>query len=200
LTLYVESNFVLEIVLGQEEAAQAERLLVAAEAKTIRLALPAFSLNEPLVRFRRGIRDRNRLVKQLNSEIGQLARSDTLQSEVDSLRAVPNLFAKIEQREMDRLTRTVERLLATARQIALDQRSFQAAIDYQIRFGLEIEDAIILALVVADLNSPLGTGQHLFANRNLKDFDDPDVIEELRRLGCDTAHSCAEAVNRLGVR
>ena len=200
MTLYVESNFVLEIVLGQEETADAERLLAAAEGGRVRLALPAFSLNEPLLRVRRGIRDRNRLVKQLNAEIGQLARSNTFQTEVDSLRAIHNLFANIEQREMDRLTRTVERLLATARQIALDQQSFQAAMEYKTRFGLEIEDAIILALVIADLKSPLGTGQHLFANRNLKDFDDPGVIEELRRSGCDTAHSFAEAVNRLGIR
>ena len=106
----------------------------------------------------------------------------------------------IEQREMDRLSSNRRSTSGNSPADCARSAVIPGGDRLPIRFGLEIEDAIILALVVADLNSPLGTGQHLFANRNLKDFDDPDVIEELRRLGCDTAHSFAEAVNRLGVR
>lgn len=48
--MYVESNFVLEIALGQEELTAAERLLVAAEQGAIELALPVFALSEPFAR------------------------------------------------------------------------------------------------------------------------------------------------------
>lgn len=198
MTLYVESNFLLEIVLGQEDAGSAERLLAMAEAGAIDLALPSFSLSEPLVRVRRGVRDRRRLMKQLNDHVAQLARSTPHEVEVDALRAIPNLFGSIEQRETDRLITTVERLLATARLIELDLSSFRAATDYRTRYALEIEDAIVLALVVADLRSKLAPGPHLFANRNIKDFDDPSIVGELKSLGCDFVWSFADAIVRVG--
>jgi predicted nucleic acid-binding protein len=161
LTLYVESNFLLEIVLGQEESASAERLLAMAEAGVIDLAVPSFSLSEPVVRVQRGVRDRKRLMKQLNDQVAQFARSAPHEVEVDALRAIPNLFGSIEQRETDRLITTVERLLETARLIELDVSSFRAATDYRTRYALEIEDAIIFALVLADLRSQAGTGAPL---------------------------------------
>jgi hypothetical protein len=42
LTLFVESNFVLEIALGQQDSTAAERLLILAEQAQLELALPAF--------------------------------------------------------------------------------------------------------------------------------------------------------------
>jgi hypothetical protein len=130
LTLYVESNFLLEVVLGQEQSAAAEQLLAMAEDGVTELALPSFSLSEPLVRVRRGVRDRKQLMKQVNDQVAQLARSAPHKVEVDAIRAMPILFASIEQRETDRLIATVERILATARLIELDSSSFRAAREY----------------------------------------------------------------------
>lgn len=200
MTLYVESNFVLEIALGQEEWEPADRLLAAAEAGTIQLALPSFSLSEPFARITRGIRDRRRLMNQLNDQVGQLARSAPHQTEVGTLQSVPNLIASIDKRELDRLMSTVERLLTTAKLIDLDVSSFKVATDYRTRFGIEIEDAIILSGVIADLKKKSNLGQHLFANRNRKDFDDPGITADLKRLGCDVVWSFAEAATRLGIR
>jgi predicted nucleic acid-binding protein len=200
LTLYVESNFVLEVVLGQEELAPAERLLATAEAGAIELVLPEFSLGEPFARVKQGIRDRRGLMTQLNTRVGQLARSSPHQTEVGALQAVPNLVASIDRRERDRLTRTIERLLGTARFIALDLASYRAAITYQTQYDLEIEDAIILATVIADLQTQQSTGRHLFANRNQSDFDDPGIVADLGNLGCDLVWTFADAVTLLGMR
>lgn len=199
MTLYVESNFVLEIALGQEELAAAERLLVAAESGVIDLALPSFSLSEPFVRITRGIRDRGRLMSQFRSQIVQLARSTPHQFEVDALQTVPALMSSIDERERDRLVRTVERLLASARVIEFDPASFCVAMDYRTRYDLEDEDAIVLAAVVADLQSNTGSGRHVFANRNRRDFGDIEIVINLRRLGCDLVWGFAEAARLLGI-
>jgi predicted nucleic acid-binding protein len=199
LTLYVESNFVLELALGQEELASAERLLAAAENRTITLALPSFSLSEPFVRVSRGIRDRGRLLSQMSSQVIQLARSAPHQPEVDVLLTIPDLFATIDRREKDRLVNTLSRILACAKVIELDSASFQSAMDYRTRYGLEVEDAIVLAAVVSDLQSRPGGGQHLFANRNRRDFDDIELAAELSRLGCDLVWSFVDAVRLLSV-
>ena len=47
MTVFVESNFVLEIALGQEQAAAAEAILQLAEHGTLNLRIPAFALSEP---------------------------------------------------------------------------------------------------------------------------------------------------------
>lgn len=56
MIVYVESNFVLELALGQEQAAFADAILNAAEAKKIELAFPSFALSDPFatVMHRRG--------------------------------------------------------------------------------------------------------------------------------------------------
>jgi hypothetical protein len=200
LTLYVESNFILEIALGQEELVPAERLLAAAEAGTVDIALPSFSLSESVTRITRGIRDRGRLTGQFRSHVGQLARSASHQTEVATLLIVPNLIEQIDEREEDRLMATVERVLTIARLIELDTESFQAARDFQVRFAFTLEDAIVFAGVIADLTRSRRPGLHVFANRNRKDFGDPGIAAELRRLGCDLVLSFEEAARQLGIR
>jgi predicted nucleic acid-binding protein len=190
---------VLELALGQEEWAAADRLLAAAEAGIVDIALPSFSLSEPFVRVTRGIRDRGRVMSLFNSQVTQLARSTAHQSEVHVLQTVSALIDSIDKREGARLTGTVERLLANARLIELDLASFRIAMDYRTRYSLEPEDAIVLAVVAADLAARPGTGPQLFANRTRRDFDDLGIITDLRRLGCEVVWSFAEAARLLGV-
>lgn len=47
MIVYVESNFILELVLAQEESISAERILQLVERDAIRLLFPSFSLMEP---------------------------------------------------------------------------------------------------------------------------------------------------------
>lgn len=47
MDVYVETNFVLELALLQEQQQSCQKLLDLAEARRINLILPAFSLTEP---------------------------------------------------------------------------------------------------------------------------------------------------------
>lgn len=89
--------------------------------------------------------------------------------------------------------------MAAAKLIEIDLAAFQAAMGYRTDFALEIEDAVVLAVVIADLKRSPSATQHLFANRNRKDFDDPGITTDLRRFGCDVVWSFAEAASRLGI-
>jgi predicted nucleic acid-binding protein len=199
LTLYVESNFVLEIALGQEEAASAEKLLAAAEADAIQIGIPSFALSEPFSRVTRGIRDRGKLKDQLNSLVRQLSRSSPHSVEIEALPNVPDLIARIDQREVDRLVSTIQRLLTTAKIIELDVGAFQTAIAFQERYGFGMEDAVILAVVLADLRFSSIQSRHLFANRNKSDFSDPEIVMALKQLGCDITWSFEDAARRLSI-
>jgi len=199
LTLYVESNFVLEIALGQEETAFAELLLASAESGAILIAIPSFALSEPFSRVTRGIRDREKLQNQLSSLVRQLSRSSPHTKEVDALPNVPDLIARIDQREVDRLVRTIHRILMVAKIVELDVSTFETAIQNQERYGFGLEDAVILSTVASDLRSLPIRSSHLFAKRNKSDFSDPEIVADLGELGCDLVWTFEDAARRLGV-
>lgn len=200
MTLYVESNFVLEIALGQEELASAEWLLAAAQRGLVHIALPSLAICEPFSRVTRAIRDRQAVLRQLGAHVDQLGRSAPHDQEVAELEAVPSLIGRIDRREETRLQATIERLLAVARIIELDRSRFQNAIGLRDRFSLAIEDAIVLAVVLADLERYKSPKRHLFANRNRTDFNNPEIVAELQRRGCDAVWSFTEAARLLAVR
>jgi hypothetical protein len=47
LNVYVETNFVLELVLAQEQQASCEEILALSEEGSLRLVIPSYSLVEP---------------------------------------------------------------------------------------------------------------------------------------------------------
>jgi hypothetical protein len=63
MIVYVESNFVLEIALGQEQATSAEALLAFSESRSIELVLPSLTLTEPFSTVTHRDCDRRKLAK-----------------------------------------------------------------------------------------------------------------------------------------
>ncbi len=47
MNVYVETNFVLELVFQQEQLVSCEQILQLSEAERIKLTIPAYSLAEP---------------------------------------------------------------------------------------------------------------------------------------------------------
>jgi hypothetical protein len=72
----VESNFVLEIALRQDEVAECERLIALAQAGSIRLAIPACSLFEPFETMVRRRKQREAIFQKLRDELRELARTE----------------------------------------------------------------------------------------------------------------------------
>jgi hypothetical protein len=73
--LYVETNFVLEMVLGQEQVGACERILSAMEIGAVELVLPAFSVMEPYRRLAARAHDRKNLTAGLGKERQRLLES-----------------------------------------------------------------------------------------------------------------------------
>jgi len=181
---YVESNFVLEIALGQEQSASAESLLVLAETGSLDLILPSLALAEPFATVTQRERGRRRLVNDIATTLRDLQRSVPHQHE-DLLvaNAVAGL-ANIAGREYSRLRDVITRLLITARIVELDSSRFGLALGYQTRYGLSPQDSIIYASVISDLQTQPPADLKCFLTRNSRDFDDPDVVAELQGYNC----------------
>lgn len=75
MNVYVESNFVLEQALEQEQCESCEEIIRIATAGSIHLVVPAFSLAEPHITLMRKGNERSRLSAELQKQLSELGRS-----------------------------------------------------------------------------------------------------------------------------
>ena len=94
MIVYVESNFVLELALLQEDHQECEEILDLAEVNKITLMLPAFSVGEPYEAWVRHDKRRKELRDKLSSEIRELTRSKPYQVLAQELQNLADLFVQ----------------------------------------------------------------------------------------------------------
>ncbi len=184
MIVYVESNFVLEIVLGQEQAVSAEALLVAAEQGAIEMVIPSFAIAEPFSTITNRERNRDQLVKGISATLKDLQRSSPYQNEALLVASAVNGLASLTGREAASLHDITKRLLAIARTVELDAACFALALAYQQQYALSPQDSIIYASVTSDLRTRPPADSKCFITRNSKDFDDPGIVTELNSFTC----------------
>lgn len=200
MIVYSESNFVLELALEQEEQAFAENILTAAERGQIGLVVPSFAVDEPFSTIAHRSRIRRHISNSISEQARQLERSPTHAGLVTEIRAVAGKLASLEGHELMRLQTTVDRILRIATVIPMTSAVFSAAVSYASGFGLPLQDGIVLASTVNHAATRPPTQPKIFANRNPKDFDVPDVVSLLAKHGCDLAVTFEDAWKRVEPR
>lgn len=103
MIVYVESNFFLEVALGQEQASPAEAILTLAEKGQIELTFPGFALSEPFATLMQRDRDRRRLRSSFTEMLHQLQRSEPHKQLVSDLQPVPIILTNIVEKEIQLL-------------------------------------------------------------------------------------------------
>ena len=99
MIVYAESNFVLELALGREEAEAAEWILRRTEEGVCRLALPALALYEPFSTITARDRAQAQLARSLNEQLSELRRSVPHEEAVAELRRAPEILLDIGRSE-----------------------------------------------------------------------------------------------------
>jgi hypothetical protein len=189
MIVYVESNFVLELALVQEQAQDAELILATAERSAIELAIPDVSLSEPFSTVLLRSRARERVVTQLNQQIRDLTRSPRTSPQAPVLQPIPALLRQLDADEDLAVFTIAERLLRTGRLLRLSTDTLAQAQVLQAQYGLQSVDAIIIGAVIVDLAQQPLSGDRWFVSRNWRDFDDPGIRTELARYNCSYAES-----------
>lgn len=190
--LYVESNFVLELVFAQEDREHCETLLDGAESGTFELAIPSYCLGEPLETLGRRHSDRRRVQNALQQEVRQLRRVTEYRTDLDDVDLTVNLFARSATEDLDRLQKYYRRIIRAATLVALAAEVVERGLELRDTFDLELQDAFVLASVASDLD--FRPTESWFVTRNTKDFDDPGVRTYLDERRCRLLTSFGEAV------
>jgi predicted nucleic acid-binding protein len=183
MNVYVESNFVLEHALQQEQSHSCREIIRLASAGQITLVVPAFSLAEPHQAITAKAKARSRLGEDLRRHLGELGRSKPHREVPATFDVLAAVLIESAQVERDALRQAVSEFLSKAEIIPLDALVLRSAADIEATFGLSGQDSIVLASVLGHLeaNRP---DHSCFLNRNSGDFDDPDILDRLEGLHC----------------
>lgn len=117
---YAETNFVLELVLEQEESEACEEILSLARAGTVALALPAYSLIEPVETLRRRHGRRIALARESAEQLKLLRRSTRFSKEILDVDRIGRVFERSTAYESSRLDHIRATLTESARILPLD--------------------------------------------------------------------------------
>ncbi len=183
MNVYVESNFVLELALLQEQSASCEEILRLCEASRIRLIVPAYSLAEPYETLTRRHKQRRKMKEDLDDEFRQIARTAPLSARLRGFKDLTALLIGVAQQETQRLENVHSRLIEAAEIIPLDASVLATSNHYQHAHDLSAPDSLVYSSVLSHLER-VRVPQSCFLNRNSKDFDDQNIVDELADYNC----------------
>lgn len=199
MIVYVESNFVLELVLEQAGRAACEELLRLAEAGRLTLALPALAMFEPYYKLAGDHAKRRETKDAIFRDLTQLERTHSLEQSSRNIRNdLELLLVQSGESAMRRFESARARLLHSARVIPLDAATLRASDDPSAR-ALKFPDALVLGSVLRDID-PTQSAESCFLNRNTKDFNDPAIRARLAQLKCTLIGSFEDGLAFVGAR
>jgi predicted nucleic acid-binding protein len=183
VNIYVETNFVLELVFEQEQCVSCEQILQLCETGQTKLIIPAYSLAEPHEKLSRQARTRRDMQQLLDAELRQLSRTASYASRIRSIQDIASLMVQSNEEERQRFIQCRERLFNIGEVIALTPNILMEAASCETTYDLRPQDALVYASVISHLQC-YQPQQTCFLNRNSKDFDSPDIVDELNRFNC----------------
>jgi predicted nucleic acid-binding protein len=181
VNVYVESNFVLELALLQEQQASCEGILRLSEEGGIRLVIPAYSLMEPYDALGRRQAERRDMKSNLDSQFREIARTVIYKDRLHDFQNMTSLLVDSAEEDMVRLESVRSRLIACADLVSLEASVLSRTAMLRTRHGLSAQDAVVYASILTHLESSAQPG--CFITRD-SDFDDPDIKQELKDLSC----------------
>jgi len=148
MIVYVETNFVLELALGQEQSDSCREILRLAQSENLSLAVPAYSLMEPYETLIRDAQRRQSLASELERELTQLGRAEAFEAELDAFEELAALLTRRREQELSRLRSTKKSLLRAGNVLPLSASALEESLTLQGTFNLSPQDACVLARVL----------------------------------------------------
>jgi predicted nucleic acid-binding protein len=183
VNVYVESNFVLQLALLQESHASCEAILQLCEGGDARLVIPAFSLVEPYRTLDLRHAQRERIKRDLDAELRQLARTSSFGQRLTEFESLTSLLIDSAEEESIRWESVRAWLLRAADVVPIDGEILDAAARHRVVHALGPHDAIVYPSILSHLERS-GSAPSCFLNADARDFDDPDLVAELASHQC----------------
>ncbi len=196
----------LELAFLQPGHAHCRALLEMAKAHDdLELALPASCVVEAYAKQIAREKRRTKMHGTLVAELGDLSRSKPYAERSRKVREITAFMTTTGDEERKRLDAVLNEIYAHGSVLPLDGATLEAAPRLGRSRGLEPQDALVYASVLARLSSLGATAspdedvQHCFVTTD-SDFSDDDMRADLATLGCRILRSFEAAVGHIGSR
>jgi len=113
----------------------------------------------------------------------QLSRTSSYTSRIQNIQNINSLIVQSNEEEQHRFIQYRERLLNVGEILALTADILIEAASCENRHDLKPQDAIVFASIINHLQQNCSQ-QSCFLNRNSRDFDSPDIVDELKKFQC----------------
>ena len=131
MNVYVESNFILEYALVQEQYESCNQIITLAESGQVRLVVPAFSIAETSETLDRRGKERVELSNAVKRQLKLLARTQEYREQALALTGnLDTLFTGSSEVEIARLRRALNRILSIGTVAPLTGDVFTSTLGY----------------------------------------------------------------------
>lgn len=196
MRIYLETNFVQELVLLQAESDACETILKLCEDGKTDLVVPAFSIVEPSWKLKENKTRREEFRAQLQKDLGQLKRTSGYDSEIQQIKHVDTILSRIIDEEHRRSINVHEQLFKLADFIPLDSDVLTLTTESGPLFPLfkRYTDLVVCASVIRHLDQ-FPEPHSYFLNKDKADFFDPIVEKEFVDRNCVIVSSFTKGLN-----
>lgn len=198
MDLLLETNFLLELVFKQEQAAACEMLLQAAEQGKVVLHLPAFSLMEQLYRLAGATKERRDLQAKVQQVLTQAQRETVVKDPLSKLeRDFTTLLEVGSQQQQERLLDLSQRVSSVAQLIPLTAGIWAQTARLTEEVELTLSDCVVCASLLERAAELIPLAPKLFVTRDKKGFQQQAVRQLFEEHGCEIILNFQHAVQRL---
>jgi hypothetical protein len=183
LNVYVETNFVFELVFEQQQAEFCEQIIAVCESSNAHLIVPAYCLAEPYWKLHGLQQARDELQRRLADQIKHLRRSVSSSDRIQQMAELSTLLVQISDDEARQFNFYRGRIVEIAHVLELTSGVIKQAASFEQRLGLSRQDALVYSSVVTHL-SAVELSASCFLNKNTKDFLVPQIKEQLDSFNC----------------
>ncbi len=184
----VETNFVVEVALEQEEYGEASAIIALAEKGDVELAFPNFILAESFELLKKGHNKRNSAQSSLVTVLNQLQRSEPHKQIMLDLGPIISVLQTSQDRELANWHSTRDRIIDVGKCLEMKIGSIKEAQKYQKTLALSPKDSIIYSTIIADLRTRSMDEKKCFLSRDKRAFDKNDdhrIKAELETYNCE---------------
>lgn len=181
-TVYVETNWMLDVSLKQERHGYSMEIMRFAERNKISLALPVVSITESYhVIIGRKI-ETEEIVKRCKKKLDSIKRSDIKEHRVLAapLRKSILKMEELYEREKQQLDKTVKNILAIVQILPIKQSNFDKSLSIQKNLGLEPFDSLIYSLVRE--HAATCKKDKIFLNYDKHFKATPELMKDMKKL------------------
>ena len=183
MNIYIESNFILELSLSQNQSEGCTRLLTLGETKRIDLFLPVYCFAECWDNQKTTLSRRNTFKTQVMNMREKFIQSNRYSHDIDIFTNLLSLIDKSNEVENESLNSILLLCSKKCNLIPITpeiiEYSGKLVSDYKIKKG----DAVIFSSIIWHLNNN-HEKKSCFLCKNSKEFQDPDLIDKFQQLNC----------------